>query len=236
MASSVIGVPVRRLLGSVCWGLWLTMAPLSLPAAEVITEAEYAIRWNPRDGGPQNAVEVLQWLEKKPKEPVHYSVRYFDLPRPASAPEGASVILRQRSKSGGKTQIRLKYRRPEPLTSEWGCPTDEFEQSSEIDVAWLGQGQKTSVSYSCTLKAESPPAELAARPKPCMAQMTRYEVGGLKVEEWQLSGGDLLLELSRQEQDSPAGRQGFQRLVDQLLARGVRPADRSKTELGSECP
>ena len=212
------------------------MAPSILSATELITDAEYAIRWNPRDGGPQNAVEVLQWQGKKPKAPVHYSVRYFDLPRPASAPEDASIILRQRSKLGGKTQIRLKYRRPEPLASEWGCPSDEYEQSSEIDVTWLGQGQKTSVSYSCTLKAESPPAELAARPKPCMAKMTRYEVGELKVEEWQLAGGEVLLELSRQEQDSPSGRQRFQGIVDQLLARGVRPADRRKTELGSECP
>ena len=236
VASSMIGVRVRRLLGSVCWGLWWTMAPLSLPAAEVITEVEYAIRWNPRDGGPQTAAEVLKSLGKKPKAAVNYSVRYFDLPRPASAPEGTSVILRQRSKSGGKTQIRLKYRRPEPLTSEWECPADEFEKSSERDVTWLGQGQKTSFSYSCSLKAESPPAELAARPKPCVAQMTRYEADGWKVEEWRLAGGQTLLELSRQEQDGPAGRVRFQGLVDQLLASGVRPFDRSKTELGSECP
>jgi hypothetical protein len=65
--------------------------------------------------------------------------------------------------------------------------------------------------------------------------MTRYEADGFKIEEWLLPDGQRLLEISRNAEDGVSKRQSFQVLVDQLIARGVRPADRSKTELGSDC-
>jgi len=205
-------------------------------AAEALSEAEYAMRWDAGQGGPRTAGEVLQWLGKTSKSPEHYLVRYYDLPRPPSAPEGARIILRQRIKQGGKTHIRLKYRLDKPLTVDWSCPSDAFEKSSEVDVTWLALGQKVSFSYACTLKDATPPAALKARPLPCVAEMTRYEADGFKIEEWQLADERHLLEVSRNAEDSAAKRKKFQLLADQLMARGVHPADRSKTELGSDCP
>ena len=212
-----------------------SIAPALTLASGDLSEAEYAIRWVSREGGPSTAMDVLQWLGKSSKSPERYTVRYYDLPRPPSAPEGAGVILRQRAKQGGKTQIRLKYRLEKPLRSRWECPSDDFERSSELDVTWLELGQKVSYSYACTLKEETPPPALKATPKSCLAQMTRYEADGFKIEEWLLPDGQRLLEISRNAEDSVSKRQSFQSLVDQLMARGVRPADRSKTELGSDC-
>jgi hypothetical protein len=212
-----------------------SITPALALASGDLSEAEYAIRWDSREGGPGTAMDVLQWLGKSSKSPERYTVRYYDLPRPPSAPESAGIILRQRAKQGGKTQIRLKYRLEKPLNSGWECPSDDFEKSSELDVTWLELGQKVSYSYACTMKEETPPAALKATPKPCVAEMTRYEADGFKIEEWLLPDGQRLLEISRNAEDSVSKRQSFQVLVDQLMARGVRPADRSKTEFGSDC-
>jgi len=216
-------------------GLMAFVQTASAEASGDLSMAEYAIRWDVREGGPATAVELLQWLGKSAKSPERYTVGYYDLPRPLSAPEGAGVILRQRAKQGGKTQIRLKYRLDKPLMVDWSCPSDDFEKSSEVDVTWLKDLQRVSYSYACTLKEETPPAMLGATAKPCVAEMTRYEADGLKIEEWRLPEGRRLLEVSRNAEDSPSSRQVFQALADQLMARGVRPADRSKTELGSDC-
>jgi len=212
-----------------------SITPALALASGDLSEAEYAIRWDSREGGPETAIDVLQWLGKSSKSPERYTVRYYDLPRPPSAPESAGIILRQRAKQGGKTQIRLKYRLEKPLTVDWACPSDDYEKSSELDVTWLEHGQKVSYSYACSLKEASPPDALEATPKPCVAAMTRYEADGFKIEEWLLPDGQRLLEISRNAEDSLSKRQSFQSLVDQLMARGVRPADRSKTELGSDC-
>jgi hypothetical protein len=213
-----------------------SITPALALASGDLSEAEYAIRWDSREGGPETAIDVLQWLGKSSKSPERYTVRYYDLPRPPSAPESAGIILRQRAKQGGKTQIRLKYRLERPLYSGWECPSDDFEKSSELDVTWLELGQKVSYSYACSLKEASPPDALKATPKPCVAEMNRYEADGFKIEEWLLPDGQRLLEISRNAEDGVSKRQSFQVLVDQLMARGVHPADRSKTELGSECP
>jgi hypothetical protein len=213
-----------------------SITPALALASGDLSETEYAIRWDSREGGPGTAIDVLQWLGTSSKSAERYTVRYYDLPRPPSAPEGAAVILRQRAKQGGKTQIRLKYRLDKPLTVDWACPSDDYEKSSEVDVAWLEHGQKVSYSYACTLsEEEAPPAALKATPKPCVAEMTRYKADGFKIEEWLLPDGQRLLEISRNAEDSVSKRQSFQVLVDQLIARGVSPADRSKTELGSDC-
>jgi hypothetical protein len=212
-----------------------SITPALALASGDLSETEYAIRWDSREGGPGTAIDVLQWLGTSSKSAERYTVRYYDLPRPPSAPEGAAVILRQRAKQGGKTQIRLKYRLERPLNSGWECPSDDFEKSSELDVTWLELGQKVSYSYACTMKEEAPPAALKATPKPCVAEMNRYEADGFKIEEWLLPDGQRLLEISRNAEDGVSKRQSFQVLVDQLIARGVSPADRSKTELGSDC-
>ena len=66
--------------------------------------------------------------------------------------------------------------------------------------------------------------------------MRRIEAGKLKIEEWDLPGGVTLLEVSRNGSNSEDDLESFQRdVVDKLLAAGVQPSDRSKTEIGSSC-
>lgn len=138
--------------------------------------AEYALRWDPHEGGPSTAEAALTLLGVKVGVPEHYEVRYYHVPPPSSAPAHATVILRERKKVGGKTQFRLKYRLADPLVRPFQCPPgSDFQADSEVDVTWLGANtQRRVYAYSCSIQADQPP--------------------------------------------------------------GVKPTDRSKTELGSRCP
>jgi hypothetical protein len=206
-------------------------------AAEPVN-AEFALRWNPQEGGPGSAEEVARLLGLAMPLPEAYYVRYFDLPRPSTAPAQASVILRERQKVGGKTQIRLKYRLEQPITGSWTCPPGHgFEQESEVDISWLADNKlKRTYSYSCTVKARQLPQALAATPKSCYSGMTRHTADDLKIEEWQLPGGRVQLEVSHSGTNTDDELRRFQEIARKLLKQGVQPADRSKTELGSECP
>ena len=62
--------------------------------------------------------------------------------------------------------------------------------------------------------------------------MVRYEHRGDKIEEWTLPGGGVRLEVSRTGSDDAKHAAKFGKLVDRLRARGVKPLDESKTELG----
>jgi hypothetical protein len=200
--------------------------------------AEFAMRWDPADGGPKSPEEVLTILGVPLPSAERYDVRYYDLPAPASAPAGATPILRERTRAGGKTEFRLKYRFTRPLAGGWACPAGEaFEADEEVDVS-VGEGGAAArvYSYSCTLKAKDPPRSLNAVPKRCSAAMTRYSSGGFRVEEWLMPGGARTIEVSRPGTDAVDDLEKFRRVVEILLGRGARPSDRSKTELGSTCP
>lgn len=200
--------------------------------------AEYAVRWDPSEGGFSNAQEVLAFLNAPQKAGEAFEVRYFDLPLPASAPPNSTTILRQRSRAAGKTEIRLKYRRAQPLADKWECPNDApYEKNEEVDVSFVGTERPSRVySYSCTLTAELPPASLGAVPKKCTSRMVRYHFDGLKIEEWTLPGGNVKVEVSHAAQNSSNEVAKFAEFVSKLRERGVKPSDQSKTELGSRCP
>ena len=67
--------------------------------------------------------------------------------------------------------------------------------------------------------------------------MTRLKTTSLKVEEWHLPGDVVMVEVSRNASPSDADLKAFQEdVVAKLLRAGVKPSDRSKTELGSRCP
>lgn len=139
---------------------------------------------------------------------------------------------------GGKTEIRLKYRRTQPLGEKWECPNDgPYEKNAEADVSFVGAGMLNRVySYSCTLSAQQPPASLHAVPKKCVSQMVRYQFKGFKIEEWTLPGGKVIVELSHTAQNTSDKLAKFAEFVSKLRERGVKPSDQSKTELGSRCP
>ena len=208
-------------------------APSGAPAM-----AEYAVRWDPARGGLASIEDVLGFFGAPETKGETYEVRYFDLPRPAGAPTDATVILRRRRKAGGASEIRLKYRTAKPLARGWSCPAGGgFRPSEEVDVTVVGSGPPGRFyAYSCTLSAEEPPAFLAAAPKRCASRMSRYVFRGFKIEEWILPGGAAELEVSRRAPNDDGELARFERLVSRLRERGVRPSDRSKTELGSDCP
>ena len=196
------------------------------------------MRWNPAEGGPASAREVISLLGAPAGGGRAYDVRYFDVPRPANAPPDSVAILRQRTRRAGKSEIRLKYRSARPLPDTWACPDGaRFEKSEELDVSFAASSEPARVySYSCTLVAKAPPAVLGAAPKPCASRVVRYELESDKLEEWTLPDGGVRLEVSRAASNSPEQLAKFGKLVERLRARGARPLDESKTELGSRCP
>ena len=204
--------------------------------------AEYAVRWNPAEGGPPALAEVLALLGAPPGESSACEVRYFELPRPATAPPGAAVVLRRRSCEDGRAEIRLKYRSPRPLAGDWACPAGiPFRRQAEVDVGFGGSDAPSRVySYSCTLEAPEPPASLGAVPRKCASRMVRSEAGSgterFKVETWTLPDGGTRIELSRSAANSVDELARFEELVERLRAKGARPLKQSKTELGSRCP
>jgi hypothetical protein len=177
-------------------------------------------------------------LELPVPAPETYRVRYWELPTPVSAPAGATPVLRERTKAGGKTEFRLKYRFSRPLTAAWACPAGAaYQPEEEVDVS-VGEGGTAArvYSYACTLKAGAPPAALNARPKSCSVAMTRFASEGLKVEEWVMPDGARTIEVSKAAADSVDELESFRQVAEKLLAKGAKPSDRSKTELGSGCP
>jgi hypothetical protein len=200
--------------------------------------AEFAVRWDPAEGGPANAAEVFALLDLPARDGAEYEVRYFDLGPPEGAPAGAAVILRQRTGKDGAGDVRLKYRLARPLEGKWSCPAGaRFEKDSEIDVSFGAAPEPARVyAYSCTLEAPAPPAFLSAVPKGCSSRVTRHASGRWKVEDWSLPGGGRRLELSLRASDTPAQAAEFSAIVGQLRGRGAKPQDASKTDLGSRCP
>ena len=84
--------------------------------------AEFAMRWDPAEGGPKTPEDVFALFGVPSPPPAAYEVRYFELPPSRSGPESTAVILRERTSRDGNTQIRLKYRRSEPRPATWACP------------------------------------------------------------------------------------------------------------------
>lgn len=210
--------------------------------------AEYAVRWRAIDGGPQTAPAVLAALGLSADDVDDYQVQYFDIQPPADAPAGFTAILRQRKKGKKKYQLTFKYRGASafpaaPTLADWSCPLPgAAERKDEVDLSFSATEPGTAAhSRSCTVETDgAPPAipeSLAARPRACSFPMTRHKAGAIKVEEWRLAPGEVVLEVSRNGQNTAAERDAFQReIVDALVRAGARPTERSKTELGGACP
>jgi hypothetical protein len=201
--------------------------------------AEYAIRWNPRDGGPATADETLAILELRAKHTDVFSVDYYALPPAPTAPAGFSTILRKRVDAAGHATATWKLRGDRALV-DWACPLRDVRQAkAEVDVAFGSAGAVARrYSYSCTSDNPDLAASLlSARANGCPSAVTRKDAGRVRVEEWRLPGGAVLLEASAGGADTPGALEQFRKQVAvPLLAAGIRPAQASKTELGSRCP
>lgn len=226
------------------WTLSLALAPLVAQSAAM--DAEFAVRWDPKQGGPASPQDALRELRLKAGKPQHFEVQYFDFTPPAGLPAGFDPILRKRI-SGGEAEVTFKLRGDAPLPAQptlkqWACPLGATkDRKDEVDLTLLGAGHAlTAHSRSCSIESRDlglqPPAALQPKPKGCGSTMTRLNAGKLKVEEWRLADGTVLIEASRPGKHTPASLQAFEReVLKPLLALKAQPLQRSKSALGSEC-
>lgn len=224
----------------------LLAAALAWPACAAVQDAEFAVRWDPRQGGPATPQAALQGLRLQVSPPSHFEIQYFDFTPPAGLPAGFDAILRKRL-TAGQAELTFKLRGPAPLPQQptlkqWACPLGETrERKDEADITFIAPGRViTAYSRSCSMQSRDaglrPPAALQARAKGCGSTMTRLRAGALKIEQWTLADGSPLLEASRPGTHDPAALRAFEREVLQpLLALQVQPLQRSKSAIGADC-
>jgi hypothetical protein len=216
----------------------------ALPA--YAADAEFAVRWDPRQGGPATPQDALRELRLKASAPSHFEVQYFDFTAPAGVPAGFDPILRKRL-TAGEAEITFKLRGSAPLPAlptlkQWDCPLGATkDRKDEADVTFIEAGRTvTAYSRSCSIESRAadilPPAALRAQSKGCGSTMTRLRSGELKVEEWKMADGSTLLEASRPGKHDEASMRAFERQVLRpLLALKVQPLQRSKSAIGGDC-
>jgi hypothetical protein len=231
---------------SLPWATLLALlAAAGLPCAAA-QDAEFAVRWDPRQGGPATPQDALRELRLKASAPSHFEIQYFGFEPPAGLPAGFDAILRKRL-SGGEAELTFKLRGGTPLPAEptlkqWACPLGPAkDRKDEADVTFVDAGRTiTTYSRSCGIESRDadiqPPAVLQARPKGCGSTMTRLRSGNLKIEEWKMADGSVLLEASRPGKHDEASMRAFEReVLKPLLALQVRPLERSKSAIGGDC-
>jgi hypothetical protein len=150
------------------------------------TDAEYAIRWSPAEGGPKTVDETLAVLGDRAKDGSDtYTIQYFEVRKPPSdAPGGAKLILRQRVR-GAKYELTFKYRSTEPVVAPRCVPPKAGHPKEEVDVSLLGTDNppcegcpgtitKRIYSFSCDVASKAgpvlPPSELEAKLMPCASR------------------------------------------------------------------
>jgi hypothetical protein len=230
------------------WPLALAaaLAVSSLPASAAATDGEFAVRWDPRQGGPATPQDALRELRLEASAPSHFEIQYFDFTPPDGLPAGFDAILRKRL-TAGAAELTFKLRGGAPLPAQpslkqWACPLGPTkDRKDEADITFVEAG-RTIEAYSRSCSVESrradipPPATLRARPKGCGSTMTRLRSGKLKIEEWKMADGSTLLEASRPARHDEASMRAFEReVLKPLLALKVLPLERSKSAIGGDC-
>ena len=225
--------------------LWSVLLSAAAAHAADAADAEFAVRWEPRLGGPATPEDTLRALGLPAGETSRFEVRYFDFTPPPGLPDGFTPILRQRI-SGERHELSFKLRGSQPLPEapslkQWRCPLGATgERKDEVDVGFGADGGRVVAwSRSCGLTTRqpvAPPPALQARPKGCASTMTRLRSGKLKVEQWQFADGSVLLEASRPGPYNRKAIRAFEHEVLQpLLALKIEPLARSKSALGGDC-
>ena len=222
-------------------------AMLTLPALAA-PRAEYALRWDPAAGGPQDAQQVRNLLSLAGAvETSAFEVGYFSVLLPAETPADAAAVVRERIQPGHPAETTWKYRwdaAPAPaVMAGLVCPLKSpTTQKFEVDVTLLDAAQvRRTHAWSCESAAsvfDSVPAKLAPMRKGCSSRMQRWhsKAARLKIEQWLLSNGQRVLEVSWTGQDRSQDLERFiQRFARPLLAAGLHALDRSKTEIGTQC-
>jgi hypothetical protein len=210
-------------------------------------DAEFAVRWDPAQGGPRDARAAARALGWRVRREESLRVRYYDAATPlADVPPGAQVVLRERRRKQG-VELTLKYRSERAMTAlpaldRWACPLGrKAEVKDEVDVSFDASASPgRAYSRSCSLErvadAAAVAARLGARPQPCESDVLRLRADPFKIEEWHLPDGGRLIEVSRNGRDSEKAAARFAReVVLELTSRlGAKPIASSKTA-GSGC-
>ncbi len=218
----------------------------ALHATAAAMDAEFAVRWDPRQGGPATPEQTLRALRLGVDARSTFDVQYFDFTPPAGLPPGVTPILRRRA-SGSHHELSFKLRGAQPLPDppslkEWPCPLGATkDRKDEVDVSFLADGRSViAYSRSCDSNAEGGavpiPSALQARPRGCRHAMTRLRSGKLKIEEWRLADGSVLLEASRPAPYHAKSSRAFEHdVLKPLLALNIQPLERSKSAIGGDC-
>jgi len=197
--------------------------------------AEYAFRWNPKDGGPATIEDVHRILGGKTKSVKEFVVRYDRVSMDKNWPQGAEAIFRERTKSDGTADYRLKFRRSTPFDQLDVCPSG-MEASYEKDVTFASATSTRGVySLSCTGTDPAIVEILKAKSLGCQAKVVRHEGKKYRLERWTLDNGGVLLEISDRSENTPAELARFGAIVDRLLRTGAKPSTTSKTDLAIRC-
>ena len=198
------------------------------------------MRWDPAQGGPDTADAVLVVLKEPGGKPKTSVVQYFSVAQPSKLPDGFAAIVRERAVDG-EVESTYKLRGPTQLShSARKCPLRSGQAKDEVDIGVLGPGSlKRSFSYSCSAEGSvksTLPRTFHAKPLGCSSNVLRVEASDTNVESWSFPAGRKVLEVSWKGHDKSSDLQSFlTRVVQPLMASGVKPLSESKTSLGSGC-
>jgi hypothetical protein len=231
--------------------------------AGIPTAAEYAVHWEPEDGGPKTAAQVRDLLGVNDKKAKTFVVQVFTVKRPPELPQSIGAIARERHEEEKGFETSYKLRADSNITeladkAALECPFAGATWSEETDLVWglpadfskhapMPNPLPLTTKYSRTCSVEQ--ALLKALPAsyepkaPCRSSFIRFKGKKpdreLKIEQWDLPDQTTVLEVSlKTEVDSPAARYDFyQTVVLPLLAARARPTAATKSDLaGTACP
>lgn len=232
------------LLAGALASVWMVDAQLAAAKADPPEQAEYAVRWEVKAGGPATVEEALKAMELTPptEKPEAFVVEYYEVGKPADAPEGFDAILRRRTSD--EAQLTFKYRGPTPL-KRWRCPLDGHQDPTkqEADVSVVDASDPVpDYSYSCDVKgAQKLPHDLAPEPKGCKAKMERVAAplagerpkksdDEIKVELWHIDETNVI-EVSWGGKNDKDALDFFRKsVVNKLVAKGAKPSAEGMTK------
>ena len=211
--------------------------------------AEYAIRWDIADGGPQSAAEAAAKLDPDgDKAEDSFEIRYFTVGAPPNLPPGFKAVIRERQKTNQKKyELTYKERGQTPLPDapslkDWACPVGATKKKKdELDVSFHSLSDMArNRSRSCTVESEDAPPvvpkALKATPAACTSTMTRLKFKTITIEEWHVSGGRTIVEVSQSGTSTKDLEQFRNHIAKPLIEKHkIKPLKASMTELGSAC-
>ena len=147
-------------------------ATAAWPAWRAVQDAEFAVRWDPRQGGPATPQDALRELRLKASAPSHFEVHYFEFTAPAGLPAGFDAILRKRL-TAGEAELTFKLRGAAPLPAQptlkkWACPLGPTkDRKDEADITFVEAGRAIKAySRSCRSNRATPTSSRRPRCRP----------------------------------------------------------------------